>query len=259
MFLSDNIDIMDTQTPIMVMVGPIDSGKTMVAYRLFNWLFNNGYRVEVDRAFRFDTAYSQFASHFGCNLYSPHLVNPPSLALYKVLDEIGNSILQVFDAVGEEWFDVGNHKKAITYSPQILQVINSPNKKIWVYLTEPGWQDVSCRQSYVKSIQKLQLHIGKKDEHIVLYNKIDKIYNCMLSSKKMIRMLDIEYPDLLNTFRNKNRITSLFKAYYCAIIPFVTGSYMDNIDKQNVSCASYYTAGPDEYPANLWNKIMKLK
>lgn len=260
MFLPDSINIVDTQTPIMVMVGPIGSGKTRVAYRLFEWLYRNGYCMEVDRVFRHpsDESYFQFAEDFVFNLDSPYPVNPPHLALYEVRDKVDNSILQVFDAMGAEWFDADNHEKVITYSHQILQLLNSPNKKIWVYLTEPGWQDVSCRQSYVKSIQKLQLQIGKKDEHIVLYNKIDKVYKCMLSDDKvnlqeMIRMLDNEYPDLLNTFRNKNRITSLFKPYDCTFIPFMTGDYHPENGRIE------YCPGSDAYPKNLWNKIMKLK
>lgn len=261
MFLSDNINIVDTQTPIMVMVGPIGSGKTMVAYRLFNWLFNNGYNVTVDRVFLPATIkyYQQYADEFPKHIFDRY-PSPPthSLSLYKVLDNLGNSVLQVFDSTGYEWFEHNNYTVQKTYSPQILQVINSPNKKIWVYLTEPEWQDVSCRQSYVKSIQKLQLQIGKKDEHIVLYNKIDKVYKCMLSDDKvnlqeMIRMLDNEYPDLLNTFRNKNRITSLFKPYDCTFIPFMTGDYHPENGRIE------YCPGPDAYPKNLWNKIMKLK
>jgi hypothetical protein len=249
MFLPDNINIVDTQTPIMVMVGSIGSGKTRVAYRLFEWLHSNGYRMEVDRVFRHpsDEPYFQFAKDFAFNFDSPYPVNPPRLALYQVQDIVGNPILQVFDAMGAEWFDANNHEKAITYSHQILQLFNSPNKKIWVYLTEPGWQDVPCRQSYVKSIHHLW-HQNKKDKHIVLFNKIDRL---PMPAERTLGLLHREYPGLLELFKNNNSFTSLFKPYYCALIPFITGYYLQENGR------IVYCPGPDVYPDNLWKAIRK--
>lgn len=123
MFPSDNINILNTKTPIMVIVGPIGSGKTMTVYRLFDWLFNNGYTIEVDRLFRLDTT----------------------------------------------------------------------------------------------------------------------------------ELLHMEYPRIFEIFKNDNNLTSLFRPFNCAFIPFMTGCYHHEKNRFE------YCPGPNVYPANLWKKIMKLK
>ena len=53
MHWSDNAYIMDTQTPIVIMIGPPCSGKTMVVHRLFRYLHScfNGYGIDVDWVF----------------------------------------------------------------------------------------------------------------------------------------------------------------------------------------------------------------
>lgn len=252
MFVPDIINIVDTQTPIMVMVGPPSSGKTMVAYRLFAWLANRGYTVDVDRILypATFTKYQQFASNFHSTLFSrfPNLATTQHLALYKVHDTRGYPILQIIDSQGSEWVDSNNESlRHGFHSAQINQVIGSPNKKIWTYITEPNWGTAADRKSYVESIWLLQVATSRKDKHIVLLNKVDK--DVSLTHKGIECFLDMQYPALFETFRNKDFLFKWFRKYYCDILPFMTGQY--NMENDH----AIFTNGPDTYPEILWKKI----
>ena len=60
------------------------------------------------------------------------------------------------------------------------------------------------------------------------------------------------YPAIFNPFRNVNPITRFWRTWDCDFVTFQTGYYTADADGGNV-----FSEGPDTYPRNLWNTILK--
>lgn len=138
-------------------------------------------------------------------------------------------------------------------------MINCSNKKIWIYFTEPEWEQSAERNSYVKTIQHIKMISSKRDRHIVMLNKVDRDASLnpqghvlMVKGMGIERFLDLQYPGLLKLFSNNCFFSKWYRKYCCNILPFMTGDYQQKADGRIV-----YSLGPDIYPETMWKYIMK--
>ncbi len=257
------VSIADQAVPIIVLFGPTECGKTMTLIRMTRFLQKYGYRVSPIRSFRpaADAHYAQM-----CDSYN-ELVNSPNAAegtqmisfmLVEVLDRNGRRICQILEAPGEYYY---NPKKPREPFPAYVNtIINSGNRKIWIYMVEPDWKDPSDRSGYVAKLQNLKTMMRPQDKAIFLYNKVDKSNFVIAPGRINMPGVknDVEnmYPGIFTPFVNLNPITKWFKPYLCDLVPFSNGSF-SRATKPDGTVYLTYQQGVDEYPQMLWNVLMK--
>lgn len=259
-----SVTVADKTTPIVVLFGPPASGKTMTLVRMTRFLQNQGYTIEPVRTFRpaHDVNYKDICDKFNRMVYSEwaaELTRGLNFMLIKV-SKRSKPICQILEAPGEHYFDPTDEKEPRkTFVSYIENIINSPNKKIWINIVEPDWKDESDRMKFVKKIALLKSKIHKNDKSIFLFNKIDitefvygqgDVY--MGPARKYVAD---NYPGIFLPFKNPSPITSLWRPYNCRFVPFVTGSY--NEMKVAGEDRVKYEEGTDIYPRRLWTEIGK--
>jgi len=67
-----------------------------------------------------------------------------------------------------------------------------------------------------------------------------------------MRTIKSWYPGIFDLFKNENPITRLWKENNFDFVTFQTGDYAQTTDGTLT-----FEEGPDVYPANLWNTIIK--
>lgn len=262
-----DVTIADTQTPIVVLFGPPQSGKTMTMVRLAEYLTHpdRGYTVAPDRAFRkaFDETYRINCDNFNGMLNSIWAAEKSKGLEFMqlVVSKNGRPIVQILEAPGEHYYDpVDKDEPKGSFLPYITKVIQSPNRKIWIYLTEPNWKDQGDRMKYAQKVQLMKRSISRRDKSVILFNKVDatNLFYATgeVNRKEAERFVNSQYPGLFSCFKNENPITSIWRKYNCPFVPFVTGSYNKVlVDGKNTQ---RYVAGPDNYPRALWENILKI-
>lgn len=260
------VNIIDQQTPIVVFFGPPFSGKTMIMLRMARWLSDpkQGYKVSPIRSFRDsqDTQYQQNCVNFNNmvnSVWAAEKSQGIDFMLLNVARE-GSPIVQILEAPGEHYFNPADAGEPYQqFAPYIHDIINSPNRKVWCFMTEPNWADPPICAKYVQKIQLLQKMISRRDKSIVIYNKVDAsqyfLKNGRVNQRAAERDVNNSYHNIFQCFRNENPITSLWKPYDCTFVPFNTGTYDTVID--NGEEHKRFTAGSDAFPALLWQVIMK--
>lgn len=263
-----NVTISDRQTPVVILFGPPACGKTMTLVRLSRYLKSipgGSYMIQPIRSFRpsDDMDYKQMCEDFPQMLNSETAAKSTSnlsFMLVSVTRNAGEPVCQILEAPGELYF---NPNKPSDDSPLYLDKIQTlPNRKVWVILLEPDWRDPNDRANYVDRIKRLKTKIDPRDRVIFLGNKVDKVgqvikwqghvntgeYMNMLSSIKGGGGM---YPGLFNIFKETRPIISWFKPYSCDFVPFSTGVYHQG--SRDVK----FSENSDNYPKNLWKKILK--
>lgn len=262
-----NVTIPDKNTPIMVLFGPPQSGKTMTMIRMAEYLSSpsRGYTVAPVNTFRasYDTNYAKNCREFNGMINSIWAAKKSEGLDFMLLNVShgGNPVVQILEAPGEHYYDPNDpNEPRSTFLPYITSVIQSPNRKIWVYLAEPNWKDNPDRTRYAQKIAYMKRLISPKDKCIVLFNKVDQtnLFNSFgqVNQRQAENTVDGLYPGLFNSFKNLNPISSLWKPYNCTLVPFVTGSY-DEVLVDGIK-TKRYTQGPDSYPDKLWAVIRKI-
>ena len=235
----------------------------MTLIRLTRFLQKYGYRVSPIRSFR-PAADAHYAKM--CDGYN-ELVNSSNAAqgtemisfmLVEVLDKNGRRICQILEAPGEYYF---NPKKPDNPFPAYVNtIINSNNRKIWIYMVEPDWKDSSDRSGYVSRIHHLKTMMRGQDKAIFLYNKVDKSNFVISPGRVNIAGVknDISnmYPGIFTPFVNDVPIVKWLKPYLCELVPFSNGMFTE-ATRADGSEYLTYQQGVDEYPQMLWNTIMK--
>lgn len=253
---TDQCTINDTTTPILVLFGPSQCGKSMTMVRLVRYLHQRGYTVEPRRDFRpaNDRVYEDRCEEFDNTIgtYAPL----PGTAwqdymLATVSDSRGNSVLQILEAPGEAYFSVKEKNPTKKPYPAYMNRIKSCQApKIWCFFTEPDWQ-AGRYGEYVNRIKNTRSFINlRKDKIIILYNKIDKkpqyISYGKINEKAVIKFVNQQYKGLFEAFKNTRLGESLWRPYLCEFVPFSTGDYSDGA----------FTESDDIYPARLLKKIL---
>lgn len=260
------VDIQDKETPILILFGPPAVGKTMTLIRLAQYLDEHGFTIKSNRSFRpsYDENYKDMCEKFNDLLYDRYAAEKTDGLNFMLLYVYhnGRPILQILEAPGEHYYNPNDKNEPRgQFLPYIQNIINSKNRKIWIYLTEPDWKDREDRTKYAKKIFTMKRLGGNNDKSIILFNKVDKkdeFFGAQgnLNIGQVEKHIKGAYPSLLESFKNTNPITSFWKPFKYIIVPFQTGTYEEvMLDNKLVKS---YTKGHDKYPALLWDCIRKI-
>jgi len=248
------ITVKDRKTPIVILYGPPSCGKTMTLVRLSRYLKGNGYTIAPEKTFRpsDDSTYITMCQEF------PNMINSDQAALstgninFMLVKIIKNSTCncQILEAPRELYFNPERPN-------YIDQLIDFPNRKIWIFMLEPNWKDEKDRLNYVDRIKKLRRDIKPKDKVILLLNKVDMgddlvLQGGVIKQNAIMKEIADSYPGIFGLFLNKIPISNWFTKYNCVVLPFQTGKYKKSDDRQ------IFTSGNASYPRNLWQVISKM-
>lgn len=260
------VDIQDKETPILILFGPPAVGKTMTLIRLAQYLDDHGYTIKSNRSFRpsYDENYKDMCEKFNDLLYDRYAAEKTDGLNFMLLYVYhnGRPILQILEAPGEHYYNPNDKNEPRgQFLPYIQNIINSKNRKIWIYLTEPDWKDREDRTRYSKKISTMKKFIGNNDKSIILFNKVDfkdEFFGTHgnLNIEQVKKYIQGAYPNLIESFINTNPITSWWKKYEYTLVPFQTGTYEEVMLDNNL--VKSYTKSHDKYPALLWECIRKI-
>lgn len=182
-----------------------------------------------------------------CSTYSPCATSIPIFGSF--FSSLGKRIVQFMDFPGDFLYNI-NHPK----TPSALkEIIESPNKKIWLFVLElDGLGGQIERDNYSARIMEVAAHISQKDKIIIVVNKIDMCSMDLKSMKDIVQALNLQYPAVLNFFKNQNPVTKLWKPFNCDIVPFSAGDFCRTCDNKEI-----FQPGLDIYPKQLWKAICK--
>ena len=254
-----SITIADKQAPIVVLFGPPACGKTMTLIRLARYLKAKDYTVTPIRSFRpsYDTNYNEICEKFDSMVNQDDAAKSTdkiSFMLVRVTKN-GRTICQILEAPGELYFDPKFPKAEF---PRYLNAItNCDCRKIWTVLVEPDWLNESDRRNYVQKIKDLKKKMGNRDRTIIVYNKIDRTDFLINNSGEAYigpakkNVMDL-YEGIFEPFRNDIPISRWFTPYRFDFSIFQTGDYSKTADGTMM-----FEQGPDVFPRNLWNIILK--
>lgn len=249
-----HVHINDQKTPIVLLFGAQQSGKTMTLVRLSNYLRPLGYKIEIEKNFC-TTAweYKVNSDNFNQMLSTPKPLkgtNYNDFLFIRISDKFGNPICYILEAAGEDYFSKQSDPRR-SFPNYMQSVFNTPNRKIWLFITEPNWEvDHGVKQNYVDRIRFCKdQSTGKKDKFIILYNKIDKtslISGGKINTKVAETQCGNEYSGIFDIFTEDVILFGKTKKY--KFVPFSTGSYDEY---------GGYTRSRDEFPSGLWKSIQE--
>lgn len=257
-----SVTILDWATPIVFFFGAPSSGKTMALIRMIRWAESHGLQVKPERIFRpaHDTHYQRMCDNLNQMVYrntAPAGNDAFSFMLVKVLDLHGRPLCQILEAPGEHFFTASEPNR--DFPTYIQQIINSPNRKVWVFFCEKDWgHDQSDRTNYANAIKRMQLNInrlGKRARVVFLFNKADKFPQYYNSAGYPIRerfFTDIQgqYPGIFDNYRNDGLMKILHGRYNFKTLCYSVGSFTQ-VDETTKT----WIQGDDWYCQQLWNAI----
>lgn len=278
-------NINDQKTPIVIIVGPASSGKSMVLVRIAKYLNDNGFTVKADRSYINTEKYQR-----DCDEFEKHLTlsagegggmaMPGSVTdlLVEVRDEKKNKICQFLEAPGEDYFSASHPDRDV---PPYLQTIcggGVHNRKCFVLLLDldscpeddkgvPQLQfrfrnNKDIRNLYIERITgKILKNIRrKKDRFILLYNKVDipgfgTTTECSNEdgAKEEAQAL---YGRLFKSDKLQRKWLGFFTLPNFSFLPFCTGSYSAQKDDEG-KMIKQYNPSDDIYPQRLWAEIVR--
>jgi|GEM_PF-1661847 len=209
--------------PLILFIGPRESGKTTVLVNLAKYLkVKQGFKIDINRTYRSDEAYSeasdQFLNQLHNNQFAPERtgsVNFLAVSAFKGSEQV----CQFLEAPGEAYFDQ-NNPHSQTFPPYILQTLAMSNiNKTLVIFFEEGMLLKSDPSAYSRRLSSLVQKLDKKiDDVIILYNKIDKCPHLFKGNKPNLKSVikliknDPNYADFFNTL-NEMKLMTQFVAY----------------------------------------------
>lgn len=256
------VTIADYNTPLVIFFGPPACGKTMTLIRLTRYLRSKGYTIEPVTSFRptYDKNYSDMCANFDSMTGSEDAAESTgkiNFLLVQVLYD-GKPLCQILEGPGEYYF---NPEDPLAKFPKYVNaIISSPNRKIWAIMIEPDStnprMDVEKRRLYVNKIQKLKTRISPRDKVMFVFNKIDETPYVIAPGNirygQAMQQTEYLYPSIFAPFKNVNPLTKLWKPYNFDFVAFQTGDFSEAADGTLT-----FEQGPDTYPRNLWNLILK--
>ena len=260
------VEIADYRTPLVVLFGPQSSGKTMTLVRLTRYLWKQGLSVKPVASFRpaYDTHYKELCDHFDSMILNEDAALSTDRIKFMLVQVLknGHPLCQILEAPGESYFSPDPNHWKDAFPQYVNNIMSKQNRKIYLIIVEPASTNSSmtpkARCMYAQKIkEKLKPCINPHDRVLFVYNKIDETPFVIMPGKvnmgEAFRDVENHYPNIFVPFRNENPITRFWKKYNCDMIPFQTGYF-------NKAADGTYTfqEGPDVYPRQLWNKIMRL-
>lgn len=259
--LNGDVEINDSQAPIVVLFGPTSCGKTMTLIRLTRYLREHQFTITPDRTFRpsYDTAYKEDCEKFNQIVNDP--IAQPGTSGYMLVDVISNgrTLCKILEAPGEYYFNpVEPNKK---YQHYLNKIIDAKNRKVWCVFLEPEWMDANDRANYCDRITALRPEMKPTDRMVFIFNKIDKLPYLIKSpgvvnEKHAIKYASDHYNNIFDNFKNDIPIINWFKPYNCFFLSFQTGRFTaqdDSMGNTNI----LYSPGDEAYPSRLWKIIRK--
>lgn len=253
-----NVTIADKKAPLVILFGPPACGKTMTLVRLTRYLRSEGYKISPIKSFRpsYDKNYESICNDYDLMINQTNAAKSTELISFMLVEIIlnGKRLCQILEAPGEYYFNPQNPNAQ--FPNYVNTIINSGNRKIWCIMLEPDWENHADRSNYVTRIHSLKKRMRPKDRTIFVLNKID-LTNFVISPGRINigqARRDVEnlYPGIFAPIRNMNPITRFFSEWRCDFVPFQTGDFTKASNNELT-----YQEGPQEYPAKLWNMILK--
>ena len=247
-----SVKITDVQTPIIIPFAPRYFGKTCLLHRLIHYIRNNGYVVNLDVFFlpphiaHNSDIMTEYRNSL-CRTYSPCATDIPIFGSFY--SSLGKRIVQFIDFPGDFLYNT-NYPD----TPSALkEIIESPNKKIWLFMLElDGFGGQIERDNYSERIMEVAAHISPNDKIIIVVNKIDMCSLDLKSKEGIVQALYLQYPAVLNCFKNQNPVTKLWRPFNCDIVSFSAGDFCRTCDNKEI-----FRPGLDTYPKQLWKAICK--
>ena len=255
-----SVTVPDTRTPIVVLFGAPSCGKTVILFRMIQFLEQKcQLNVIPEEVFRpqSDRRYSKMCRDLKDMVYSQYA--PPStdygnFMLTKVLDRVGNPIVQFLEAPGEHYFDGSSN---LDFPAYINAIRTSVNRKKWVFIVEQDWGgNADVRNRYAQKICAMQGLIPPTDQVIFLFNKVDLKRGTQYKKNGEPNMaifkrnIEEQYPGIFSRYQN----TGLNKFFYGAdnfrTICFSSGVFNPTNDGRKT-----WTREKDSYCADFWNAI----
>lgn len=259
--LKVSVEIADRSTPVVLLVGPPASGKTMMLVRLTRWLKNKGYTVTPVRTFRpSDGTYEKMCDDFNAMVSSNEAAagtNVISFMLVKVSYN-GHPICQILEAPGEHYHSPYNPES--DFPPYIHRIIQTiPNRRVFVILTDADYKlqrDEESRKLYVDKIRRIRRLASPMDRFIVVFNKVDLTDYTLgkgnYNKREAYRAVRNFYPGVFEIFENKHPITRFFKPSDASFVAFQSGVFTASSDGKSTT----FTAGADGYAEGLWKQLL---
>lgn len=259
-----NVNVKDTATPIIFLFGPPSSGKTMTLVRLYRYLNSINTNIKPNESFVTGDGgvYVRRCRRFHNDAMSHLAAQATSGVNFMLLDiwDNGTKKCQILESPGERLFEPDPEKVDDFPVQYVSNIINSNNKKVYVFILEPNYKDGATRVRYKDRIAEVKKKMDKKDKVIFLYNKID----CSpaldndgnVNIKTLRKEINYDYPGLLDLFKVHGP-KAIWKEYDCYLIPFQTGNYSIEFDSKQSKNVKVFTAGKNSYPQELWNTIKK--
>lgn len=253
-----HVNIVEKTKPIIIPFGPPCCGKLLLIQRLFRYLLSSDkdYHMRLESCFLptdlcktyeiqgkwfFDSMFGGYLNHH--RIYGPLMFN----ITYR-----GSILFSLLYQNGESFFDPYDSESPI----RLLEILNTPNKKIWLFLLEVNWRNTRDRDNYVGRIIELSHLFRKTDEVIFVVPKIDQyhiLYNGhgRVDLNVLWRQVNNQYYRLFEHFKTKNFFWRFFKPYTFGFCAFSSGLF-SKADNRII-----YISGEDFYPEKLWKLIKK--
>lgn len=244
--------ITDKNTPIVIPFGPPACGKAWLIRRLFRYLWTQGYYVSLDNTFvpkklssRYIIEGERFLDSIGFRYHMP--------LLFRTISQYGSPLFQLLCQNSESYFDID----FIGSPVRLLEIMQSPNRKIWLFMLELNWHRMNDKDNYENRIIELSHSFGKTDEVIFVVPKIDLhhlLYNeyGKVVLKALWHQVNMQYSKLFVYFKTKNFFWRFLKPYTFDFCPFSSGRFSRGIDNREV-----FVSGEDVFPEYLWKLIKK--
>lgn len=247
----EHVSIANREPPIIIPFGPAYSGKTMMLYRLFQFLLVRGYAVKANRIFvpcSLSSVYEELVEKFMDGVLKDDIPVATSRLplLFDVINK-GNTVCHILDQTGTSHFDKFDIENPVC----LEEIMHCPNKKIWMFMLEPYWENKYNQKAYIERILEMKAKIGPQDKVLFVATKADNLI--CIKIKEIFHETLCRYPGLFDVFENTNPITRLLHPYNFDFVAFSAGKFADTID----GTEERYSVGDDKYPETLWKTVLK--
>lgn len=254
-----NTDVIEG--PVVVLIGPPASGKTVALIRLINYLDNKNIKVEPNYGLIDSEEYVKVCDRFMTMAISPTTTPPRTGSVEFLLLNVFKDnapFCQILEAPGEAYFSPGNPGNP-DYNYYISKILfQSHYKKTLVFFFEDNMLDNSTkRAAYARRAADIIGRIDTKKTRIIfLYNKADRhseLMNGGRVNKKVLKDKILNNPsyrvlrEAINASRGMKPI--MFLAYSGG--SFHSGS--DGVERWALSQNHY----PECFWANISESIQK--